>query len=85
MSPSRRPIIATPPRASNNSSSDSSSDWTGGNGRTCRQLLRRRALLAYRPDRLNSLLLVLLGVDFGDGGAVVAEDDTGGFDAELLP
>lgn len=36
-------------------------------------------------DRLNRLLFVLLSVDFRDGCGAVAEDDLGGFDAELLP
>jgi len=42
-------------------------------------------------DRLDCLLFILLGVDFGDGGAVVSEsstaltprDDAGGVETEL--
>ena len=33
---------------------------------------------------LDGLLLILLGVDLGDGGGSMAKDNAGGFDAELL-
>ena len=36
-------------------------------------------------DCFNRPLFVLLGVDLRDGGRLVAEDDAGGFEAELLP
>ena len=41
-------------------------------------------VLSDLHDRLYCLLLIFLCVDFGNGCAVVAEDDAGGFEAELL-
>ena len=42
--------------------------------------------LPYSHDCADCLMLLLIGIGFGDGGAVmVAEDDAGGSDTNLLP
>ena len=40
---------------------------------------------SHPHNRLQRLFLVEFGVDFGDGGRAVTEDDASGFKAELLP
>ena len=40
--------------------------------------------LPHSHNRLQCLLLVEFGIDLGDGGGAVAEDDAGGFQAKLF-
>ncbi len=41
--------------------------------------------LSYSCHSLNRLLFLFFGVDLGDGGGTMAEDDAGGFEDELFP